>query len=172
MYKHFESKQQIFDEIIAESQIKYKEFLAELAVHFTDSAEKSMDKKDVDVYSSISAQGLCDSVLAFVRYSMKDPYSKQVRHMLTISQFESRQLGEMYTQRYVSAMLGYDEKLFEQLMKAKAIKRGDPKHLALMFYAPVIMYMGIWDREPKKAKECEESIKDHIERFYDMTKSV
>ena len=89
--------------------------------------------------------------------------------MLTISQFQNRELGEMYTRRYVDAMLGYDEKLFEQLIKSAVIKKGKPKFLAAMFYAPVIMYMGIWDREPERARECEKAIKDHVEQFFMMT---
>ena len=45
------------------------------------------------------------------------------------------------------------------------------KSLAAMFYAPVLMYMGIWDRQPDKAKECEAAIKMHIEQFCKMTKT-
>ena len=171
LYKHFESKQQIFDEIIVESEEKYKDVLDKLSVHYTDDSNKKMNKKDVDVYSGISAEGLCENVLTFVRFSMSDEYSRQVRRMLTISQFQSRELSEMYTRRYVDAMLGVDEKLFEQLIKAGVIKQGNPKVLAAMFYAPVIMYMGIWDREPERAKECEAAIKNHVEQFFMMTSS-
>ena len=90
--------------------------------------------------------------------------------MLTISQFQSNELSEMYTKRYVDTMLGYDEKLFEQLIKIGVIKSGDPKALAAMFYAPVVMYMGIWDREPQKASWCSNAIRDHINQFIMMTK--
>ena len=91
--------------------------------------------------------------------------------MLTISQFQSAELGEMYTKRYVDAMLKYDERLFEQLIGSGAIKGGGAKSLAAMFYAPVIMYMGIWDRQPGRAAECEAAIKAHVEQFCKMTKS-
>ena len=168
LYKHFESKQQIFDEIIAESENRYAEIFEKLSIHFSGGQP---DKQDVAVYSSISIEGLCESVLMFVRFSMNDEYSRQVRRMLTISQFQSAELGEMYTKRYVDAMLKYDERLFEQLIRSGNIRQGDPKALAAMFYAPVIMYMGIWDRQPDKAKECEAAIKMHIEQFCKMTKS-
>ena len=171
LYKHFESKQQIFDEIIVESEEKYKDVLDKLSVHFLNDNKGKMSKNDVDVYSGISAEGLSKNVLKFVRFSMNDEYSRQVRRMLTISQFQSRELGEMYTRRYVETMLGYDEKLFEQLIKAGVIKQGNPKVLAAMFYAPVIMYMGIWDREPERAKECEKAIRNHVEQFFMMTSS-
>ena len=169
LYKHYKSKQEIFEKIIEESEVKYKEVLEKLSVHYPDNSRKKFSKNDVDVYSDISAEGLCKNVLTFVRFSMNDEYSRQVRRMLTISQFQNRELGEMYTRRYVDAMLGYDEKLFEQLIKSAVIKKGKPKFLAAMFYAPVIMYMGIWDREPARARECEKAIKDHVEQFFMMT---
>ena len=169
LYKHYKSKQEIFEKIIEESEVKCKEVLEKLSVHYPDNSRKKFSKNDVDVYSDISAEGLCKNVLTFVRFSMNDEYSRQVRRMLTISQFQNRKLGEMYTRRYVDAMLGYDEKLFEQLIKSAVIKKGKPKFLAAMFYAPVIMYMGIWDREPERARECEKAIKDHVEQFFMMT---
>ncbi len=169
LYKHYKSKQEIFEKIIEESEVKYKEVLEKLSVHYPDNSRKKLSKNDVDVYSDISAEGLCKNVLTFVRFSMNDEYSRQVRRMLTISQFQNRELGEMYTRRYVDAMLDYDEKLFEQLIKSAVIKKGKPKSLAAMFYAPVIMYMGIWDREPERARECEKAIKDHVEQFFMMT---
>ena len=172
LYKHFASKQQIFDRIIVESEEKYKDFFEKLSVHLGNVKNVELNKKDVDVYTGISAEGLSENVLTFVRFSMTDEYSKQVRQMMTISQFQSKELGEMYTKRYVDAMLGYDEKLFEQLIKTGVIKKGDPKVLAAMFYAPVIMYMGIWDREPNRAKECEKAIKNHVEQFFLMTRST
>lgn len=168
LYKHFESKQQIFDEIIAESEKRYTEIFEKLSVHF-DGGQP--DKQDVAVYSSISIEGLCESVLTFVRFSMNDEYSRQVRRMLTISQFQTAELSGMFTKRYVDTMLEYDERLFEQLIGSGIISSGDPKALAAMFYAPVLMYMGIWDRQPDKAKECEAAIKMHIEQFCKMTKA-
>jgi len=168
LYKHFESKQQIFDEIIAESENRYAEIFEKLSVHF-DGGQP--DKQDVAVYSSISIEGLCESVLTFVRFSMNDEYSRQVRRMLTISQFQTAELSGMFTKRYVDTMLEYDERLFEQLIGSGIISSGDPKALAAMFYAPVLMYMGIWDRQPEKAQECEAAIKMHIEQFCKMTKA-
>ena len=122
------------------------------------------------VYGSITAEGLCESVLTFVRFSMEDPYSRQVRRMLTLSQFQSGELGALYTKRYAETMLGYDERLFAKLMELGVIRPGDPKTLALLFYAPVVLYMGIWDREPRRAVECETAIRNHIQQFFAMTR--
>ena len=139
LYKHFKSKQQIFDEILSESEERFKDIFEELSVHISDNPKEEMNKKDVDVFR-------------------------------TLSQFQSKELAEMYTKRYVETMLSYDEKLFENLMDRGIIRKGNSKTLARMFYAPVIMYMGVWDREPDRAKECEKAIRKHVEEFAAMTK--
>ena len=167
LYKHFESKQQIFDLIVEGTRERYDELLESLSLHLSD---KKPAKKDVDYYSNITPKKLCDSVLKFVEYTMTDTYSVQVRHMLTMSQFQSPELGEMYTKRYVDTMLEYDEKIFKELMKRGIMKNADAHQMALYFVAPVYMYMGIWDRQPEKAKECMTAIKKHVKNFIEMTK--
>ena len=170
LYKHFASKKQLFDEIIRASEARFQDFLAALSVHFPKDGQGEVDQTDVAVYGSITAEGLCESVLTFVRFSMEDPYARQVRRMLTLSQFQSGELGALYTKRYVETMLGYDERLFAKLMELGVIRPGDPKTLALLFYAPVVLYMGIWDREPRRAAECETAIRNHVQQFFAMTR--
>ncbi|MBR6403443.1 MAG: TetR/AcrR family transcriptional regulator [Eubacterium sp.] len=167
LYKHFESKQQIFDLIIEGTGARYDELLESLSMHLSDVKP---EKKDVDFYSNITPEKLCDSVLKFVKFTMTDTYSVQVRHMLTMSQFQTHELGEMYTRRYVDTMLKYDEKIFSELMKRGIMKQADAHQMALYFVAPVYMYMGIWDRQPEKANECMNSIKKHVKNFVEMTK--
>ncbi|MBR6376612.1 MAG: TetR/AcrR family transcriptional regulator [Oscillospiraceae bacterium] len=170
LYKHFASKQQLFDEIIRASEARFQDFFTALSVHFPKDGQGEVNQTDVAVYGSITAEGLCESVLTFVRFSMEDPYSRQVRRMLTLSQFQSGELGALYTKRYAETMLGYDERLFAKLMELGVIRPGDPKTLALLFYAPVVLYMGIWDREPRRAVECETAIRNHIQQFFAMTR--
>ncbi len=171
LYKHFESKQQIFDIIIEESEKRFKEFLAELSTHFSRGDSDKTAGAGSGVSEIATGDDLCERVFSFVKFSLSDPYSVRVRHMLTMSQFQSKELAEMYSKRYVETMLDYYGELFEGLMEKGLMKRGDIRHLALMFYAPVIMYTGIWDREPGRAKECEEAIRKHVLIFYSLTKT-
>ena len=45
LYKHYKSKQEIFDKIIEESEIKYKNLLEKLSVHYIDN-NKKLSKKE------------------------------------------------------------------------------------------------------------------------------
>ncbi|MBO4471152.1 MAG: TetR/AcrR family transcriptional regulator [Clostridia bacterium] len=168
LYKHFKGKQEIFDRIIEDSERRFDDLLENLSVHF-QAKDAGTDPEDVRFYAGINPVKLSSNVLSFVRFAMTDPYSIQVRHMLKISQFQSRELGSLYTRRYVDTMLDYDTKLFGELMKAGFMKKDDPKQMALYFCAPVFMYMEIWDREPEKEHECMEAIRKHVSHFFEMT---
>ena len=43
LYKHFKSKQQIFDEIISESGERFKDIFEELSVHISDNPKEEMN---------------------------------------------------------------------------------------------------------------------------------
>ena len=167
LYKHFRSKQEIFEQIIEESERRSGEMLHHLSVRFTDG---EADAGEADYYGSITAETLTENVLEYVMFTMTDEYARQVRHMLILSQFQNKELAKLYTKRYVEAMFHHDEMLFAKLMERGGMKKGDPKQMALYFYAPVLMYMGIWDRDPRRKEECVEAIRTHVKNFFEMTK--
>ena len=55
LYKHFKSKQQIFDEIILQSEERFKDIFEELSVHLPSNKKEKMNEKDVDAFSTITA---------------------------------------------------------------------------------------------------------------------
>lgn len=198
LYKHFKSKQEIFDSIIAESNRRSAEVFEKLSVHMDSGADLGTDlgagadsesgadsgavadsdthkkngihTEDLKVYGNIEADELCKNVLEFVRFSLSDDFSKQVRHMLTLSQFAGKELAQLYTDRYVNAMIDYDERLFKILMDSGVMKKNDPRQMAVYFASPVIMYIGICDRHPEREKECLSAINEHVRHFFEMTR--
>ena len=192
LYKHFKSKQEIFDSIIAESNRRYEEVYEKLSFHPDSEADLGTDSgagadsesgadsdthkkngihtEDLKVYGNIEADELCKNVLEFVRFSLSDEFSRQVRHMLTLSQFASKDLAQLYTDRYINAMIDYDERLFKILMDSGVMKKNDPRQMAVYFASPVIMYIGICDRHPEREKECLATIDKHVRHFFEMTR--
>lgn len=170
LYKHYSGKQQIFDAIIEESSRKSKVFSEAMNLHMTESVLMgNPEKVDVDAYSRVSGEQLAAKVIEFVTFMMNDPYTRQVRHMLTIEQFRNPDFGNLYSQRYVETMLKYNENLFRRFMEMNVMKKDDPLRMAEYFCAPVFMYMGIWDREPEREEECKNAIMEHASHFLSMT---
>ena len=169
LYKHFVGKQEIFDTILEESRKRYESLLEGLSVHISD---ENVDKKDVEFFSGLSPEKLAASIVRLIKRTMTDSYSTQVRHMLALTQFNTPELGRIYTNRYAESMLLYDEKLFRTLMDAGIMKKDDVKEMALWFCTPIFTYIGIWDRNPERAEECIEAIDKHVRYFFEKTRAT
>ena len=88
--------------------------------------------------------------------------------MMTIEQFRSPSLGELYTRRFSERLVDYHAEIFRSLIAAGVIYGGDTNALALMYVAPVITLIGVCDRQPEREAECLEKLKSHVKQFYSM----
>lgn len=162
LYKHYRSKQAIFDAIFVEMNRRYKEQVASMHMHL-----KAADS-DQQLFTEITEDGLVEMVLKLIRYSLRDEYVSKFRRMLTIEQFRNKEFAELYTQRYVDSMLEYHEQLFEQLVKNGTLMDRDTHILALQYVSPVYVLLGLCDREPEKEEQAMALLEQHIRQFYEI----
>lgn len=160
LYKHFKGKRDIFDAIFAEMQRRYDEQAARQRLHMADAGA------DAARFAAIDADGLARELLALVTYSLRDPYVAQFRRLLTIEQFRAPRLAEMYTERYVERLVGYHQRLFEGLVAAGAMRGGDSRSMALQYTSPVLVLLGVCDRQPEREAEALAQIEAHAREFY------
>ena len=65
LYKHYKSKQEIFNAIFEETARRYEDFTDTISVHVTDS------EQDVTVFEKISADELVQKVRSLIEYSLQ-----------------------------------------------------------------------------------------------------
>lgn len=160
LYKHFKSKQEIFDAIVAETYRRYDLFTDGIDVHVSES------KADEKVFDRITEDLLVEKVKQLIGYSLHDEYVSSFRRMMTIEQFRNPDFAAMYTERYVERLVRYHAGLFTALIKSGTIIADDPDTLALEYVAPVIIMVEICDREPDKEQECMKRLEAHVRNFY------
>ena len=68
LYKHYKSKQDIFDAIFEETAKRYGAFTDSISVHLGDSAQ------DLQVFRTITADGLVEKVKSLISYSLHDEF--------------------------------------------------------------------------------------------------
>ena len=78
LYKHYKSKQDIFNAIFEETAKRYGAFAESISVHLGDSGQ------DLQVFSAITADGLVEKVRSLISYSLHDEFVSQFRRMMTI----------------------------------------------------------------------------------------
>lgn len=160
LYNHYQGKQAIFEAIVENTAAEYEEYTDKIDIHVQNAAE------DISVFTEISEEFLISKVHQIFDYSLHNETISRFRRMMTIEQFRSPKLAELYTMRYVQRLTEYHAKLFGSLINLGEIAGEDPDALAMMYVAPVITLIGICDRQPEKEAECLAKLDSHIRLFY------
>jgi len=110
LYNHFASKQAIFDAIVESTAAHYEKDTGEISIHVQDV------KQDFALFAHISEDALVEKVRQIFFYSLHDHTVSQFRQMMTLEQFRSPELAELYSRRYVDRMIDYHADIFRTLI--------------------------------------------------------
>lgn len=159
LYKHFRSKQEIFNSILDEMKVNYDKQAAALNMNGS-SAEC-----DAPMFTDISEDTLVQMGIGLFRFFLHDDYAVKFRKMLTLEQFRSGELSELYSKQYVDDPLNYQSSVFAFISASGGFINADPNIMALHFYAPIYMLLTMCDRQPKREGEALLLIEKHIKQF-------
>ena len=162
LYNHYPSKQAIFDAIVESTALQYEKDTGRIDIHVQSAAA------DIPIMLTIGEGDLFEKVRQIFDYSLHNDNIRRFRKMMTIEQFRSPKLGELYTRRFSERLVDYHAEIFKSLIAAGVIRGGDVNALALMYVSPVITLIGICDRQPEREAECLEKLKAHVKQFYSM----
>ena len=162
LYNHFPGKQAIFDAIVEATAAQYEADTDKIDIHVQNAAQ------DIPAFTQITEEILFDKVRQIFEYSLHNETISRFRRMMTIEQFRSPELAALYSRRYVERVLAYHARIFRALIAAGEILPNDPDALAMMYVAPVLMLIGVCDRQPDREGECLEKLRDHVCLFFRM----
>ena len=91
LYKHYKSKQDIFNAILDEMKRNYDKQTTILKMNGGDT------KNDADIFSSVSEDTLIQMGIGLFQYFLHDDYVCKFRKMLTIEQFHNTELSLLYS---------------------------------------------------------------------------
>ena len=154
LYRHYKSKRDIFDSIVKRMEQQDGEQARENEV-----PEESIEKTPEE-YQNVSFDDFVEYSKSMFEYWTEDDFASSFRKMLTIEQFRSEEMQNLYQQYLVSGPAGYVKDLFKN-MKIK-----DPEENAVKFYANMFFYYSVYDGAADKTKaKCQfEQMMDKIAR--------
>lgn len=159
LYKHYKSKQDIFNAILDEMKQSYDRQAAMLDMNGNNA------EADALVFADVSEDGLVKMGMGLFMYFLHDEYVQKFRKMLTIEQFADPELAELFTKQYSDDPLSYQSAMFAMLSANGVLKEENPDVMALQFYSPLFMIMTICDRHPEREAEFIPLIEQHIRQF-------
>ena len=159
LYKHYKNKRAIFDAIIDLMNSRFAEQAKALQISGTDAA---VDSK---IYQNMSEENLLRLGREFFLFYLHDDYNKRFRKMLTIEQFNSKELAGIYTKLYVDDPLSYQSMLLGMVAAAGMLHTDNVKIMTLHFYAPIYFLLTMCDRDPEREPEALKTLDEHIIQF-------
>ena len=139
VYKHYESKEAIWNALLDEMIAYYGE-------HF-GSAEHLPPVPD-------SLEGLVDMTMGMVNFTIHDEKIVMTRKMLAIEQFRDERAKALATRHFLTGLTELFTHVFTGMMEKGLIRRDDPAMLAFAYTTPISALIHLCDREPEKTEDA------------------
>ena len=140
LYRHYKSKRDIFDCIVQ----RMKQQDGEQASEYDMPEENKEDMPEK--YETVSLDDFVEYSKSMFEYWTEDDFASSFRKMLTIEQFRSEEMQNLYQQYLAAGPVSYVKDLFESMGMVNA------KDKAVRFYAVMHFYYSIYDGAADKAK--------------------
>ena len=139
MYKHFESKEDIWNTLL-------DELIAYYEARF-GSPEHLPQVPD-------SLEGLVSLTMRMVDFTVHDEKIVKSRKLLSIEQFRDARARDLATKYFLTGLAEMFTQIFAGMMDKGLLRRDDPWMLAFAYTAPITALIHLCDREPEKADEA------------------
>ncbi len=139
MYRHFESKEEIWNTLL-------DELIAYYEARF-GSPEHLPPVPD-------SPKELVDLTMHMVDFTVHDETVIKTRKMLTIEQFRDDRARALATNYFLTGLTEMFTQLFAGMMDKGLLRKDDPAMLAFAYTAPISALIHLCDREPERTDEA------------------
>ena len=139
LYKHFESKEAIWNALL-------DEMIAYYGARF-GSPEHLPPVPD-------SLEGLVDMTMRMVNFTVHDERIIMTRKVLTLEQCRDVRARELATKHFLTGLTDMFTHVFTGMMDKGLLRKDDPKMLAFAYTAPISALIHLCDREPEKAEDA------------------
>ena len=146
LYKHFESKEEIWNTLL-DAMIAYY-------------GERFGSREHLPCAPD-SLEGLVALTMQMTDLTIHDEKIVKTRKLLTIEQFRDERARDLATKHFLTGLRDMFTPVFQSMMDKGLIRKDDPAMLAFAYTAPISALIRLCDREPEKTDEA----MDQIEAF-------
>ena len=139
VYKHFESKEAIWNALLDEMIAYYGE-------HF-GSPERVQPVPD-------SLEELIQMTMQLVNITVHDDRIVKTRKVLTLEQFRDARARGLATKHFLTGLTDMFSHIFAGMMEKGLLREDDPAMLAFAYTTPISALIHLCDREPERTEEA------------------
>ena len=154
MYRHFESKEEIWNTLLDEMIAYYDERFG--SPEHLPPVPESLDE-------------LVAMMMRMVDFTVHDERIIMTRKLLTIEQFREARARDLATRYFLTGLKEMFTQVFAGMMDKGLLRREDPAMLAFAYTAPISALIRLCDHEPERTDEAMaqiEAFSRHFVRHY------
>ena len=161
LYRHYKNKRDIFNSIV--------ERMIRIDGERAHAHQMPAEKYDTmpDAYENATVENIQKYTIEQFKFWTEDEFASHFRKMLTLEQYRSTEMAELYSQCIVAGPVAYMEDLFRELIKKGVLKCEDPGMLAIEFYAPLFLLINMFDKKGNTGENGDyvEILSNHTNQF-------
>ena len=157
IYKHFESKEAIWNALLDRMIVYYGERFG--------SPEHLPPVPD-------SLEEFVTMTMRMADFTIHDELIMKTRKLLTLEQFRDNRARDLATKHFLTGLTEMFTPVFAGMMDKGLIRRDDPEMLAFAYLTPISALIHLCDREPEKTEQAiarAEAFSRHFIRTYGVT---
>ncbi len=139
MYKHFGSKEEIWNALLDKMTAYYSERFG--------SPEHLPPIPD-------SVEELVSTTMKMADITIHDELIAKTRKLLSIEQFRDDRARDLATKHFLTGLTEMFSRIFADMMEKGLVRREDPTMLAFAYTTPISALIHLCDREPEKTAEA------------------
>ena len=161
LYNHYKSKQEIFESIVAEYSKIGDDFFRSINI-LDEGKTFDVDERTIRMYKDMSPAQFEAMSLKILDYYLTDNTIVKFRKMLTIEQYRSPELTQLYRDISFNSSLEFQSQLFTALMNEGLFIKTDPYVLALEFFSPIYLILNKFDNDEDGLAKARELMAKHV----------
>ena len=159
LYKHYPSKQQIFDSLLRQAANNYQRFAGTLGLDGTAF------EKDVERFAQLDTESLVEAGMAMFLFFLHDETTAKLRRMMTIEQYANKTASQLLIDQYIDLPLNYQSALLGVFKANGLLNDVDCDMAAAHFYSPLYLMLVLCDNAPEREEEAMDFLKRHVTQF-------
>ena len=150
LYRHYDSKEAIWDAVIDRMERYYSERFG--------SPEKLPPVPE-------SCEELLNVTRQLLDFTLHDEKVILTRRLLLTEQFRDERARKLATRHFLTGTRDMYAGLFKAMMERGILKRDDPEMLAFAYTSPITALVHLCDREPEREAEVREELERFLRHF-------
>ncbi len=159
LYKHYKSKQEIFETLLDGMNERFEETVA---LYRLPQGEISKVSRQ---YGENDLDWLKTAVETIFLFFVEDAYAAKFMHLLMIEQYKNNDAALLFKSWLIDGSLSFQTALFGQMMQDGYFRKADPRAAAIQFYGPILLLILMYDSQPEKREEALTLLHRHVEEF-------